>query len=172
LSIEATIKFDADKMIKEYGVTQKRMSRAITKALGTAGQLVRNAALRDPKAPRASGTLMRSIKVDVTKSKDTQTAHIGPLKSMAPYGKKVEDGGDRSATFARILTWVENKKITSTTKGLSQKRLAYVITASLKKKGAKPNPFMARAFAAALPKIPLEFDKALDKALSDKGGDK
>ena len=129
----------------------------------------RNVAARDSKFPKATGTMRRSLGVDVKDSKGFQTAHIGPLKSMAPYGRKVEEGGDRSATVARILTWIEDKKITSS-KGLSQERLAYAITASLKKKGARPNPFMARAFAAALPKIPGIIDKALDEALKDDGG--
>lgn len=148
-------------LTKEYASMPKRIDRAIIKALGSAGEEIKRAALKEPKRkgraakgkPVFTGKLIASITTEVR----GKVAKVGPNKAIAPYGAAIEFG-TRSTTPspARLLLWAKAKGI---------EKFAGAIFRKLKSKGIEANPFLARAFKKSKKAVSKRFDIALSRAL-------
>ena len=148
---------------KEYASMPKRIDRAIVKALGSAGEEVKRAALKEPKRrgraakgkPVFTGRLVASITTEV----HGMYAKVGPNRSIAPYGADIEFG-TKSTTPAwpKFILWAKYKGI---------EEFACAIFRKLKSDGIQANPFLARAFKRSKKEVNKRFDIALQRALME-----
>lgn len=113
----------------------------------------------------------RAAKARTTLTNSIALSRLGiarfEVEAQARYAVHVEEGAGPGGwpPLASILDWMQVRRITPRTPGMSQESLARLIQLTINRRGAPAQPFMQPALEDAIPVIEAEMTKRLQRVI-------